>query len=586
MNFADLNNELEPKTTTHTNTTRVQVACRFRPINAHEKEIDSSTTTTTSTSQQPSSSSCCCDFGHGNTSVQINDPSRNHSFHFSFDRILPPGTTQNACYRQVAAPLVDDVLSGINACITAYGQTGSGKTHTMFGPGFDMQDTTKKGGVWTCDRADYGIIPRLFEDLFAKSRLQADTFQCDVEVAFIQIYNEKVSDLITTLRLKVRQNVHAGAFEANALFSSVDSTEDVLALVREGLQNRVTAKTNANVESSRSHAILTTRILRKDLQTSELISSTLHLVDLAGSEKVSKTGAFGTRLNEASSINKSLHALSKVIGALSVTDKRGGSGSNKREKFIPYRDSVLTKLLKNTLGGNSKTVVLLCGSVHHYNISETLSTLEFGSRAQSITNRPVQNVELTAEHLRSAIATSMDVLSNQHRVLKNVSRQVLLHRTLVQQILSRIPSDAAVLQNIFRSLPLLRSLPQVHKWGDVYLPVHILRIVFGYSGLVGMLKGMEVSKEWYTLLTSTQGWDRGVWKVAFDQEKAVVDVVLEEGKKATVELETGDTSWWWRKKATHWFSDQEKSRKQKLRRRFREEEGKRVGRSEDLVLLN
>ena len=154
---------------------------------------------------------------------------------------MAPGTTQNACYRTVAAPFVETVLSGVNVCITAYGQTGSGKTHTMFGPGFDahhhQSNQHKQGRKWTCDSTEYGIIPRLFEDIFARSNLQSDLFQTDLEVAFVQIYNEKVTDLITTLRLKVRQNVAAGSFEANALYSPIDSTEDLLILIREGLTN-------------------------------------------------------------------------------------------------------------------------------------------------------------------------------------------------------------------------------------------------------------------------------------------------------------------------------------------------------------
>ena len=583
MNFTDGHSSSSPETKHNpppSTSTRVQVAARFRPVNKTEAGLPDAPV---------------CEFGLYNSSVLVDDPTRNQSFHFSFDHILNTDTTQNGCYRTVASPLVDTVLSGINAAIIAYGQTGSGKTHTMFGPGFDLHDH-KRGAAWNCPIEEYGIIPRLFEDIFARSSMQANRYQVDLEVGFVQIYNEKVTDLITTLPLKVRQNVVAGSFEANALFSPIDSVHDLLVLVREGLSNRVTARTQANVESSRSHAILTTKIYMKDLDTGELKISTLHLVDLAGSEKVSKTGATGTRLKEAGNINRSLHALSKVIESLSASDQRRSAARLLTERFVPYRESTLTKLLKNTLGGNSKTVLLLCASAHAYNISETISTCEFGSRAKNIRNRPVQNVELTADNLRAAISQSMDVVAGQNISLRRLTRQVALHRVLVQQVLSRIPPDANILKDIFRALPLLSSLPQVFKWGDIYIPVFLLQMVFEYSGLVGVLKGVIVSKEWYSLLTTGEGWDHNVWRTCYLAEKSLVDDKNTANKTvehsstesaAVAEKKNGGVvKGRWRNEASTWYLAKEKNRLEEIRKRFREKESKTMGRAVDLVLLN
>ena len=166
-----------------------------------------------------------------------------------------------------------------------------------------------------------------------------------------------------------------------------------------------------------------------------------------------------------------------------------------------------------------------------------------------------------------------------------MSRQVLLHRNLVQQVLSRIPSDATILKDIFRALPLLSSLPQVFKWGDIYLPIFLFRIVFGYGGLVAMLKGMLVSKEWYQLLTTSKGWDYGVWKVGYEKESHQKESDKEGGKKKTgSKLDDGKTTSYWRKKATQWFYENERKRVAEIRRKFREKEGN-TRREEDLVLL-
>ena len=558
--------------------TRVQVVARFRPVSTQEEDA------------YPASSGDpnCCDISVDGRNVLIDDAGRRTTFPFTFDHVLDAATNQNGCYRHIAASLVDTVLSGINACVTAYGQTGSGKTHTMFGPSFDDASfhSKSKGGSssstqWQCPPSEYGIIPRLFDDIFARTRMQQHRVQCHLEVAFVQIYNEQVMDLITTLTLRVRQNVAAGGFESNALFSPIDSTDDLLALVREGLRNRVTAATRSNAQSSRSHAILTARIIQRDLDSGEMKVAVLHLVDLAGSEKVSKTGASGERLVEASKINQSLFCLSKVIAKLSVLDRKikRSTKSGELKDFIPYRDSMLTKLLKNTLGGNSKTVLLLCCSPHAYNVAETVATLEFGSRARSIRNRPIQNIELTAHDLRSAIQKSMDVISGQTIRLARARRDVEIHRKLVQQVLSKIPSSSSVLNDIFQALPMLHKLPKVFKWGVRYVPIFVLRNVFGFAGISGMLKGMVVCKEWQRMLTLNRAKDwenncmKGMWKEALHREvrreddtAALEDLVV---KRTVDDTEKGQTLSW-RLIAVDWIVETEKKRRAQARAKFSE----------------
>ncbi len=562
---------------------RIQVSVRFRPPNRQERAY--------SAAHPGAPPAVAFDGGGDGRTCRTVDPHRERAVDWEFNRVLPPGTSQNSCYRQVAAPLVEAVLGGLNAACIAYGQTGSGKTHTMFGPGFDEVEasagrTRRRGGgrlnafAWNCPPAEFGVIPRLFDDIFARARLHADRVQCELECSFVQLYNEKATDLITGLQLRVRQNAD-GDFETNALMSPLDSTADLLALVREGLGNRVTASTEANAQSSRSHAILTTRIMQRHLDTGRLSVSTLDLVDLAGSEKVSKTGASGDRLVEAGSINKSLFALSNVIEKLSQAERTASAKKAKRlARFVPYRDSILTRLLKNTLGGNSVTALLVCCSPHAYNLGETWSSLAFGSRAKSITNRPVKNEKMTVADLKVAIARATATLARQKGEIRRRQREICLHRRLVQAVLSRVPAGSPMLQDIFKALPLLQGLPRVKRWGDVYIPEFLMAHIFEMSGMVGMLKGCLVSKGWLATLSDPE-WDARLWERTFKAEAAKAAA---EAEQAPADLKKGEAASW-RTRAAAWWAETQRARLDKLRSKFRETERK-VAQGGNLVLLS
>ncbi|KAF5898706.1 kinesin-like protein KIF13B isoform X2, partial [Clarias magur] len=294
---------------------------------------------------------------------------------------------QDIVFQCLGESLLHNAFQGYNACIFAYGQTGSGKSYTMMG---------------SADQP--GLIPRLCSSLFERTlQHQREEESFTVEVSYMEIYNEKVRDLLdpkgSRQALKVREHKVLGPYVDGLSRLAVASYKDIESLMSEGNKSRTVAATNMNEESSRSHAvfnIILTHTLR-DLQsgTSGEKVSKLSLVDLAGSERAAKTGAAGERLKEGSNINKSLTTLGLVISALADQ----GAGKNK-SKFVPYRDSVLTWLLKDSLGGNSRTAMVATVSPAADNYDETLSTLRYADRAKSIVNHAVVNEDPNARIIR------------------------------------------------------------------------------------------------------------------------------------------------------------------------------------------
>ncbi|VDN25393.1 unnamed protein product [Gongylonema pulchrum] len=273
---------------------------------------------------------------------------------------------QQEVFERIGSSVLSNAFEGYNACIFAYGQTGSGKSYTMMG---------------TVENP--GIIPRLCCSIFKKiDELSSATLAFKVEVSYLEIYNEKVRDLLdprkTSKNLKVREHKVLGPTVDGLSVLAVSSYEQVASLMEEGNKSRTVAATNMNTESSRSHAVFNIRLTQAltDLEnsfTGEKMSK-ISLVDLAGSERAQKTGAVGKRLEEGGSINKSLTTLGMVISALA---ERSCSSAGSKAKFIPYRDSVLTWLLKDSLGGNSRTVMVATISPAADNYEETLSTLRY-----------------------------------------------------------------------------------------------------------------------------------------------------------------------------------------------------------------
>uniref|UniRef100_A0A8B9RLC5 Kinesin family member 13B n=1 Tax=Astyanax mexicanus TaxID=7994 RepID=A0A8B9RLC5_ASTMX len=294
---------------------------------------------------------------------------------------------QEVVFQCLGENLLDNAFQGYNACIFAYGQTGSGKSYTMMG-----------------SAEQPGLIPRLCSSLFERTiRVVREGESFTVEVSYMEIYNEKVRDLLdpkgSSQALRVREHKVLGPYVDGLSRLAVTSYKDIESLMSEGNKSRTVAATNMNEESSRSHAVfnlILTHTLR-DLQsgTSGEKVSKLSLVDLAGSERAAKTGAAGERLKEGSNINKSLTTLGLVISALADQ----GAGKNKN-KFVPYRDSVLTWLLKDSLGGNSRTAMVATISPAADNYDETLSTLRYADRAKSIVNHAVVNEDPNARIIR------------------------------------------------------------------------------------------------------------------------------------------------------------------------------------------
>ncbi|XP_017157755.1 kinesin-like protein KIF13B isoform X4 [Poecilia reticulata] len=364
----------------------VKVAVRVRPMNRREKDLKTRCVVEMEGSQT---------FLHpAITNVNKGDP-RNQPKTFAYDYCFwsmdesqqDKFAGQDVVFQCLGESLLDNAFMGYNACIFAYGQTGSGKSYTMMG-----------------SAEQPGLIPRLCSSLFSRTVQEAregETFT--VEVSYMEIYNEKVRDLLdpkgSRQALRVREHNVFGPYVDGLSRLAVASYKDIESLMSEGNKSRTVAATNMNEESSRSHAvfniILTHTLMDLQSGTSGEKVSKLSLVDLAGSERAAKTGAAGERLKEGSNINKSLSTLGLVISALADH----GAGKNK-SKFVPYRDSVLTWLLKDSLGGNSRTAMVATISPAADNYDETLSTLRYADRAKSIVNHAVVNEDPNARIIR------------------------------------------------------------------------------------------------------------------------------------------------------------------------------------------
>lgn len=365
--------------------TKVKVAVRVRPLNRRELELNTKCVVEMEGNQtvlHPPPS---------NTKQGERKPPKVFAFDYCFWSMDESNTTkyagQEVVFKCLGEGILEKAFQGYNACIFAYGQTGSGKSFSMMG-----------------NAEQRGLIPRLCCALFQRISLEQNESQTfKVEVSYMEIYNEKVRDLLdpkgSRQSLKVREHKVLGPYVDGLSQLAVTSFEDIESLMSEGNKSRTVAATNMNEESSRSHAVFNIVITQTlyDLQSGnsgEKVSK-VSLVDLAGSERVSKTGAAGERLKEGSNINKSLTTLGLVISSLA--DQAAGKGKN---KFVPYRDSVLTWLLKDNLGGNSQTSMIATISPAADNYEETLSTLRYADRAKRIVNHAVVNEDPNAKVIR------------------------------------------------------------------------------------------------------------------------------------------------------------------------------------------
>ncbi|KAH8911024.1 kinesin [Coniochaeta sp. PMI_546] len=311
--------------------------------------------------------------------------------YWSFNKNDPNYAGQQHLHQDLGKPLLDNAFQGYNNCIFAYGQTGSGKSYSMMGYGKDA-----------------GIIPMICQDMFKRIEMmqQDKNLRCTVEVSYLEIYNERVRDLLnpaTKGNLKVREHPSTGPYVEDLAKLVVGSFQEIEHLMDEGNKARTVAATNMNETSSRSHAVFTLMLTQKrfDPETKMEMekAAKISLVDLAGSERATSTGATGARLKEGAEINRSLSTLGRVIAALadlSTGKKKKGNAATQ----VPYRDSVLTWLLKDSLGGNSMTAMIAAISPADINYDETLSTLRYADSAKRIKNHAVINEDANARMIR------------------------------------------------------------------------------------------------------------------------------------------------------------------------------------------
>eukprot|EP00742_Colponemidia_sp_Colp-10_P010914 GILJ01012048.1.p1 GENE.GILJ01012048.1~~GILJ01012048.1.p1 ORF type:complete len:2113 (+),score=435.57 GILJ01012048.1:1-6339(+) len=297
---------------------------------------------------------------------------------FTFDYAFQHNSSQSRIYEQTVRNLVDGCFEGYNATVLAYGQTGSGKTFTMgTGNGYGISDD------------EMGIIPRVIRQIFETIQQKKGTAHFLVRVSYLEIYNEDVKDLLhpetPSKSIAIREDANGGILVVGVQEEAVNSFDEMMSCLENGSVHRTTGSTLMNEQSSRSHSIFTVVLEQKHIDgtSDEYMSAKFHLVDLAGSERAKRTGAVGFRFKESVAINCGLLALGNVISALGDEKKKGA--------HIPYRESKLTRLLQDSLGGNSRTLMIACVSPADINFEETLNTLKYASRARNIKNKPVVN---------------------------------------------------------------------------------------------------------------------------------------------------------------------------------------------------
>ncbi|XP_067846718.1 kinesin-like protein KIF14 [Heptranchias perlo] len=384
----------------------VTVAVRLRPFNKREKNENAQEVV----------------FMKGQDTI-VQHPETNHVYSFvydfsfwSFDELHPEFSSQETVYKKIGFPLLEKAFEGYNTCLFAYGQTGSGKSYTMMG------------------FSEKGIVPRFCEQLFArvaKPEMQQITYH--IEMSYFEVYNEKIHDLLVggngkmqvKQSLRVREHPVFGPYVADLSSNVVTSYVDVQGWLELGNKQRATAATGMNEKSSRSHSVFTLVMTQTKTEFVEeeehehCVTSRVNLVDLAGSERCFTAQTSGDRLKEGVSINKSLFTLGKVISALSEHSQA------KKKVFIPYRESVLTWLLKDSLGGNSKTAMIATISPSASNVEETLSTLRYAKQARQIINiakvnedssaKLIRDLKLEIEKLKAAQMSSQGIQSERYK---------------------------------------------------------------------------------------------------------------------------------------------------------------------------
>ncbi|XP_060805148.1 kinesin-like protein Klp98A [Amyelois transitella] len=428
----------------------VKVAVRVRPFNQREKDMSAKLIVQMDGKKTRLLTVKNSKEQNDGTREKYKDFTFDHSY-WSYDSGDPHYASQEQVFSDLGLDVIDSAFEGYNACVFAYGQTGSGKTFTMMGSP-------------ECQ----GLIPRICRQLFSRVAAGKESgASYRTEVSYLEIYNERVKDLLSEdagHSLRVREHPKLGPYVQDLSKHLVSDYDDIQECMHRGNLHRTTASTQMNDVSSRSHAIFTITFvqasyLRHNNMPSETVSK-VHLVDLAGSERADATGATGQRLVEGAHINKSLVTLGSVISALAdsahaaAADNR--NKNNKKNVFIPYRDSVLTWLLKDSLGGNSKTIMIAAISPADCNYGETLSTLRYANRAKNIINKPTinedPNVKLIRElreeidKLRKQIAHNTDPIETEPGVLATLQRKEAQEKVLTEKWTEKWRETQQILQ--------------------------------------------------------------------------------------------------------------------------------------------
>ena len=325
---------------------------------------------------------------------------------YPLDIIFNDETTQEDMFDHVGKPLIEDLVHGFNGTIFVYGQTGSGKTHSLFG---DMS---------SLDAEQRGIVPRSCQFLFEHFAVVEDVEEVTIKCSFVEIYLERLQDLLmpdSGKKLKIRTNPDKSVYVENIHEEYVSSFAEIYELMQIGFRNRVVSSTKMNAVSSRSHCVLIVKV-KQILKGGTVKESKVNFADLAGSEKVKKTGASGDLLEQAKAINQSLSALGNVISALTSAGKKG--------KHIPYRDSTLTFLLQDALGGNTKTTLLVAASSDVYNFDETVGTIRFATRAKEIKCSAKVNKEVSNKELKVMIKMYQKQLAAANEMIKKMKNKM------------------------------------------------------------------------------------------------------------------------------------------------------------------
>ncbi|ETI34106.1 hypothetical protein F443_19314 [Phytophthora nicotianae P1569] len=334
---------------------------------------------------------------------------------FHFDAAFPPTTQQEIIYTTLVAPIVDQFFSGYNATVFAYGQTGSGKTFTM---GNDFGSSAAL--------SNRGVIPRVIETVFKRINASRSSQRFVIKLSYLEILNEEIRDLLPKISsdklrqmLSVRGDGDRGIIVHGLQEHTVKSADEALKLLRSGAVSRATAATSMNGKSSRSHAICTISMEYREAAdgVKETRFSKFHLVDLAGSERVRRTNTQGARFKEGVSINRGLLALGNVINALSERN---------RTAHVPYRDSKLTRLLQDSLGGNGKTLMIACISPADVNQEETTNSLRYAARSRKIENQAVINTDRNEVELQRPDISRSSAVSSLEEANRRLTEELRL----------------------------------------------------------------------------------------------------------------------------------------------------------------